>query len=304
MKPTLLILAAGIGSRYGGLKQLDPMGPHGETVMDYAVFDALRAGFGRVVFVLRRESAEAFRTTIGTRYADRTTIDYAFQTLEDLPPGFGVPFGRDKPWGTTQAVLAARDIVREPFAVINADDFYGRESYLVMREFLVPPSPAADPAADYAMVGYQLRQTLSEYGSVARGVCETNGQGLLRSVREMTKVVRTPDGVEDREDPAHPVKLTGDEVVSLNFWGFTPRVFEQLEQVFERFLYQHQSDLKAECYIPAAIDELIAGGRARVRVLPTAACWFGVTYREDKPRVMAAIQRLVEDGGYPAPLWS
>jgi hypothetical protein len=305
MPPTLLILAAGIGSRYGGLKQLDPMGPHGETVMDYAVFDALGAGFRRVVFIVRPKFAELFRATIGARYAGQTRVDYAFQTLEDLPPGFAVPPGREKPWGTTQAVLAARDIIHEPFAVINADDFYGRESYQIMHDFLVAQAqqpPAA--SADYAMIGYQLRQTLSDHGSVARGVCETNGRGLLRSVREMTKVVRVDERVENREDPAHPVELTGDEVVSLNFWGFTPSVFAQFADVFERFLHAHQADLTAECYIPAAIDTLIAGNQARVHVLPTSASWFGVTYREDKPLVMAAIERLVEAGRYPTPLWS
>ncbi|MGH9159654.1 MAG: nucleotidyltransferase family protein [Vicinamibacteraceae bacterium] len=305
MKPTLLILAAGIGSRYGGLKQLDPMGPHGETVMDYAVFDALRAGFGRVVFVVRPEFAELFHTTIGGRYAAQTKVEYAFQTLEDLPPGFAVPPGRAKPWGTTQAVLAARDIIHEPFAVINADDFYGRESYRVMHDFLV--AHAAQPRAagvDYAMIGYQLRHTLSDHGSVARGVCETNGRGLLRSVREMTKVVSVDGRVENREDPGRPVALTGDEVVSLNFWGFTPPVFAQFVEVFARFLDTRRGDLTAECYIPAAIDTLIARNEARVHVLPTSASWFGVTYREDKPLVMAAIQHLVEAGRYPTPLWS
>lgn len=273
--------------------------------MDYAVFDAIGAGFARIVFIVRPEFADVFRTTIGERYASQTRVDYAFQTLEDLPSDFEVPPGREKPWGTTQAVLAARDIIHEPFAVINADDFYGRESYRIMHDFLVTRSQQSPAAvADYAMIGYQLRQTLSAHGSVARGVCETNGQGLLRSVREMTKVVRVDGRVENREDPAHPVELTGDEVVSLNFWGFTPSVFAQLAEIFERFLRARRADLTAECYIPAAVDTLIARNRARVHVLPTSASWFGVTYREDKPLVMEAIQHLVEAGRYPSPLWS
>lgn len=303
--PTLLILAAGIGSRYGGLKQLDPVGPHGETVMDYAVFDALGAGFGRVVFIVRPEFAERFRTTIGVRYAGQTKVDYALQTLADLPAGFDVPPGREKPWGTTHAVLAARGIIHEPFAVINADDFYGRESYRIMHDFLTDRAQApAAAVADYAMIGYQLRQTLSDHGSVARGVCETNGRGLLRSVREMTKVVRVDGRAENREDPAHPVELTGDEVVSLNFWGFTPAVFAQFADVFEHFLHTRRGDPTAECYIPAAVDTLIGRHQARVHVLPTSASWFGVTYRDDKPLVMAAIHRLVDAGRYPTPLWS
>ena len=301
MKPTLVILAAGMGSRYGGLKQVDPVGPSGETIMDYSVFDAVRAGFDRVVFVIRRDFEEVFRTTIGAKYAGAVPVDYAFQSTDDLPPGFTVPAERAKPWGTAHAIRAARGVVQAPFAAINADDFYGRDAFQRLAEFLTQPRAAARPR--FAMVGYRLGQTLSEHGSVARGVCDVDAAGRLVTVTEMTKIVRVAGGAENREDPARPVALTGAERVSMNLWGFTPELFTALEARFPAWLAAHAQNPKAEWYIPFVVDELVGEGAAEVQVLPTESAWFGVTYREDKPLVVAAVQRLVQAGEYPAKLW-
>ena len=301
MKPTLVILAAGMGSRYGGLKQVDPVGPSGETIMDYSVFDAVRAGFDRVVFVIRRDFEEVFRTTIGAKYAGAVPVDYAFQSVDDLPPGFTVPAERAKPWGTAHAIRAARGVVQAPFAAINADDFYGRDAFQRLAEFLTQPRAAARPR--FAMVGYRLDQTLSEHGSVARGVCDVDAAGRLVTVTEMTKIVRVAGGAENREDPARPVALTGAERVSMNLWGFTPELFTALEARFPAWLAAHAQNPKAEWYIPFVVDELVGEGAAEVQVLPTESAWFGVTYREDKPLVVAAVQRLVQAGEYPAKLW-
>lgn len=302
MRPTLLILAAGMGSRYGGLKQVDPVGPSGETIMDYSVFDALRAGFDRVVFVIRRDFEEIFRTSIGAKYADAVAVDYAFQSVDDLPAGFSVPAERAKPWGTAHAIRAARGVVSAPFAAINADDFYGRDAFQRAADFLAR-APSGGAKAQFAMVGYRLGQTLSENGSVARGVCRTDAQGRLLSVTEMTKIVRTPGGAENREDPERPVALTGEERVSMNLWGFTPDLFRALDARFPAWLARSASNPKAEWYIPFVVDEMIREGAAEVEVLPTESAWFGVTYREDKPLVVEAVRRLVEAGEYPAALW-
>lgn len=301
MKPTVVVLAAGMGSRYGGLKQVDPVGPSGETIMDYSVFDALRAGFGRVVFVIRRDFEEVFRTTIGAKYAGVIDVDYAFQAADDLPPGFAVPEARAKPWGTAHAIRAARQVVKTPFAAINADDFYGRDAFQRLGAFLMR-EPAADKPR-FAMVGYRLDQTLSENGSVARGVCKVGPDGLLETVTEMTKLVRVPGGAENREQPECPLALTGAELVSLNLWGFTPALFSALETRFPAWLSTHAENPKAEWYIPFVVDELIREGEAEVEVLPTRSAWFGITYREDKPQVVASIQALVEAGEYPRKLW-
>lgn len=303
MTPTLLVLAAGMGSRYGGLKQLDPMGPHGETVMDYAIFDALRAGFGRVVFVIRRDFEEPFKTQVLSRYAGRIDATYCFQDMDQLPGGYTRPADRTKPWGTTHAILAARDIVKEPFAAINADDFYGRQSYQVLHDFLADPARQQDPTR-YAMVGFTLRYTLSPHGTVARGVCVTDAQGHLKSIREMTKVLPVGDHVENQDGSSDPPeRLTGDEPVSMNMWGFTPALFPQIEKAFEEFLAAHGQDLKSESYIPATVDVLINRGECVVEVLPTTSRWFGVTYREDKPGVVQAMADLANSGEYPAPLF-
>ena len=301
MKPTLVILAAGMGSRYGGLKQVEPMGPSGETIMDYSIYDAVRAGFDRVVFVIRRDFETEFRQVIGAKYSRVIDVDYAFQALNDLPPGFKLPPERTKPWGTAHAIRAARNHVTAPFAAINADDFYGRHAFQQLSGFL--QRCTATPPTRFAMVGYRLDQTLSDFGSVARGVCTLGSDNLLRNVQEMTKLVRIPGGAENRENAASPLALTGSERVSLNLWGFTPELFAILEERFPKWLSTHIQDLKAEWYIPFLIDTLIQENRAEVEVLPTDSSWFGVTYREDTTHVIDAIRKLVETGEYPPRLW-
>lgn len=301
-KPTLLILAAGMGSRYGGLKQLDPMGPHGETVLDYSVFDALRGGFGKVVFVIRRDFEEDFRTKVGSHFDQHIPVEYAFQDLNDLPEGFAVPEGRVKPWGTTHAVLAAADAVKEPFAMINADDFYGRDAFAKLAANLQTLQPA-NGKSQYSMVGFKLSNTLSDNGSVSRGVC-TRKDGKLSSVTEMKTIVKTPAGARNEEDPANPVELTGDELVSMNFFGFTPELFPQLRTAFVDFLKAQGTELKSECYIPQCVDDLIRDGVAEVEVLETSSSWFGVTYPEDKAVVVDSIKALTDSGEYPSPLWT
>jgi hypothetical protein len=303
MKPTLVILAAGMGSRYGGLKQVDPVGPSGETIMDYSVFDSVRAGFDRVVFVIRRDFEEAFRTAIGSRYEGVIAVDYAFQAADDLPPGFTVPETRAKPWGTAHAIRAARKVVDTPFAAINADDFYGRDAFRRLGVFLTQAQAQVAAKPRFAMVGYRLDQTLSENGSVARGVCKVGAGGLLETVTEMTRLVRVPGGAENRENADCPVKLTGAERVSMNLWGFTPALFSALEARFPAWLKAHADNPKAEWYIPFVVDELVSERAAEVDVLPTESAWFGVTYREDKPHVVAAVQALVSRGEYPSKLW-
>lgn len=301
-RPALVVLAAGMGSRYGGLKQIDPVGPHGEVVLDYSVFDARRAGFGSVVFVIRRDLERAFRETVGRRFEDRIEVRYAFQEVESLPPGFTVPPGRTKPWGTGHAVLSARPAVVEPFAVINADDFYGADAYQQLAGFLAEDRAANDDT--YAMVGFELRRTLSEHGTTARGVCVVDGDGCLASVQELTAIERTAEGVRNREPDGGFRALTGEETVSMNCWGCTPGFFQHLEAAFQEFLTAHAGSVKAEFYLPAAVNALIERRRARVRVLPTRADWFGVTYREDRPVVIASIQRLIAAGVYPEQLWA
>ena len=300
MKPTLVVLAAGMGSRYGGLKQVDPVGPSGEAILDYSVFDAIRGGFGKIVFVIRKDFEAEFREKVGAKYAGVFPVEYCFQDLADIPAPFAVPEGRTKPWGTAHATRAARGAVREPFAVINADDFYGRDAMAKLGTFLA----AVDPASlHFAMVGYKLVLTLSENGSVARGICSVAPDGTLRGVTEMTKLVRAGGVAENREDEARPVQVPLDARVSMNCWGFTPRLFEELEARFSAFLAARGGEMKSEWYIPFVVDELIREGKADCAVLPTDSSWFGVTYREDKPYVMAEIKKLVDAGEYPATLF-
>ncbi len=291
-------MAAGMGSRYGGLKQIDPVGPAGETIIDYSIYDALRAGFGKLVFVNRQDIEQAFKETVGARFEKRVPVEYVFQELEKLPQGFSVPAGRTKPWGTTQAVLMAEGVIKEPFAVINADDFYGAESYRVLAEHLTSGSE------DYAMVGFVLRNTLSDFGSVARGVCRVNAESYLERIEELTNIERENDGAKNTAPDGTVTRLSGNEPVSMNFWGFTPRIFSQLNEVFDGFLKRSGNELKTESYVPAAVGELITAGQARVKVLHSADPWFGVTYREDRPRVVDSIRKLVDAGAYPASLWS
>lgn len=297
MKPALLVLAAGMGSRYGGLKQIEPIGPGGETIIDYSVFDALRAGFGKLVFVIRRDIERPFREIIGARFESKLPVEYVYQELHSLPSGFSAPATRQKPWGTGHAVLAGRSAVQEPFAVINGDDFYGRSSFALLAEHLQSHS------TDLAMVGFVLKNTLSEFGAVARGVCRTTPDGYLDTVTEITGIERK-NGIIQHPDAAgqgHP--LTGEEIVSLNTWGFQPSVFGQFEEEFRAFLAESADNPKAEFYIPSAVNNLLRKGAARLRVLRTPDSWFGVTYREDRPRVVESIRRLVAQGEYPERLW-
>ena len=291
-KPTLVLLAAGMGSRYGGLKQVDPVGPSGETLLDYSIYDALRAGFGKVVFIIRHDIEAQFREVVGKRFEGRVPVDYAFQELADLPVGFTAPEGRTKPWGTTHAILAATNVVREPYAVLNADDFYGRESFVTIARHLTSGSQ------DLAMVGFQLKNTLSDHGTVARGVCGVGADGYLTSVEEFTKIEKTASGACEGDR-----NFTGDELVSMNFWGFHPALFPALKERFTAFLQKGGGEQKSECYIPATVNELMVAGKARVKMLSSSSPWFGVTYKEDKPRVVESIAKLVERGEYPANLW-
>jgi UTP-glucose-1-phosphate uridylyltransferase len=301
MKPTLLVLAAGMGSRYGGLKQIDPMGPSGETILDYSVFDALRAGFGKVVFIIRPDFEQDFRERIAAKFAGQIEVGFAFQTLDRLPAGFAVPAGREKPWGTTHAILCAKDAVHTPFAVINADDFYGRESYATLGQYL---AGLQNSDLTYAMVGFTLKHTLSEHGTVARGVCQADGQGLLTDIQELTKIAKTATGAENRAEDGVVTHLNGEEPVSMNMWGFTPSIFPQLEKDFSAFLQAKGQELKSESYIPMAVGNLVKSRQATCRILRTSAAWFGVTYREDKAMVQASILAQVHQGNYPTSLWS
>jgi len=297
MKPTLLILAAGMGSRYGGLKQIDPVGPAGETIIDYSIYDALRAGFGKLVFVIRKDIEQPFKEIVGARFAKRAPVEYVFQELDKLPPGFSVPAGRTKPWGTTHAILMAEHAVREPFAAINADDFYGRQAYHLLAQHLISGT------TDYAMVGFILRNTLSEFGSVARGVSRVDEKNYLTSIVEMLKIEPDGQGAKNTDADGKTTKLTGDEAVSMNFWGFTPALFPQLRAQFTEFLKKSGQEQKSECYIPATVGELVTAGQARVKVLRSPDSWFGVTYREDRPRVVESIRALIARGDYPEKLW-
>lgn len=297
---SLLVLAAGMGSRYGGLKQLDPMGPSGETLLDYSVYDALRAGFDRVVFLIRRDIEEEFRSKIGARYEGKINVEYAFQELDALPGGYTVPAERKKPWGTTHAIWCAREKLSGPFIAINADDFYGVKAYEVLAGFL--KGKAAD-ATSFAMAGYRLDNTLSDHGSVARGVCSVDAQGNLITIEECTGIEHKGGRIFQKSADGTERTFTGEEPVSMNFWGLTPAAFPLLEEKLTAFLATNSGDLKAECYIPMSLGELNEQGQASLAVLPTDALWFGVTYREDKPKVTESLAALHAKGQYPTPLW-
>ena len=284
----LVILAAGMGSRFGGLKQVQPVGPAGELIIEYSAYDALRAGFGRLVLVIRKDIEADFRATIGKRLESRMDVAYVFQETGA---------GRTKPWGTGHAVLAARDAVRGPFAVINADDFYGAAGYQTLAAHFAA-------SADCAMVGYPLRQTLSEFGTVSRGLCATDASGRLLGITEITKIEKTATGARYIGADGTPQALTGDEIVSMNFWGFTPLVFPQLERLFADFQVKQAGDPKAEFYLPTAISTLNERGETKVALLKSTDAWFGITYREDLAASQAAIGALIRDGRYPAPLWA
>lgn len=294
-RPTLLILAAGMGSRYGGLKQLDAMGPMGETMLDYAVQDAISAGFAKIVFVIRRDFEAEFHKHISSRYDARIDLQFAYQSLEDLPAGFTPPPARTKPWGTAQAIYAARNIIAEPFAVINADDFYGKESYEILAKQLSEEDPTT---LSISMVGYQLAKTLSPHGSVNRGVCQLH-KNKLKTVEEYTNIAANAAGVVIGKNlKGDRQVLSSHTVVSMNCWGFTPQIFAAIEAHFIAFLKERGSEMKSECYIPTVVDELIHTGQAECQVMLTCSPWFGVTYPEDKERVVASLKELCESGQY------
>lgn len=301
MKPALIVMAAGIGSRYGGLKQIDPIGPSGEIILDYSVYDAIRAGFNKVVFLINRSIEAAFRQKIGRAVEQQVDTAYVFQDLTALPPGFNVPEGRVKPWGTGHAVLSCRNAISGPFAVINADDFYGASAFEALEKQL---SQVDAGAATYSMVGYRLRNTLSENGYVARGVCSVSPQGLLQNIHERTRIESFPDGIKFTENGSDWVTLPPDTPVSMNSWGLTPTLFAELEARFPLFLQRSTNNpLKAEFFLPNVIGELLEEGKAQVQVLPTHEKWFGVTYPQDRPVVQQALQNLIQRGVYPAQLW-
>lgn len=301
MKPTLIVLAAGMGSRYGKLKQLDPVGPSGEVILDYSVYDAIRAGFGKVVFVIRKEIEKEFKEAIGPKFRDSIQVEYVFQELENLPDGFEVPEGRVKPWGTSHAVMMAKDIIKEPFAIINADDFYGAESFKIMADHL--SGLGVDESDNYFMVGYPLNKTLSDFGSVSRGVSEVDEDGFLKNITERTHIEKTSFGAryKDGEDFKD---LTGNEIVSMNFFGFTPSYFIYSENMFKIFLEENKENLKAEFFVPFVVNKLVDDKKVKLKVLSSDTEWFGITYLEDKPFVEKKIRDLINEGIYTSDLWS
>ena len=299
MKPTLFILAAGMGSRYGGLKQLDGLGPNGETIMDYSVFDAMRAGFGKVVFVIRKDFEEDFRRVVLSKYADHVPCEVCFQGIDNLPEGFTRNPERTKPWGTNHAVLMAKDLIHEPFMVINADDFYGKESFEVMAKFLLSVN---GEQGKYCMAGYRVGNTLSEHGTVSRGVCATDKMGFLTDVVERT-AIENKNGHIVYQDNGVDVEIPFETPVSMNMWGFTPEYFTYAEEAFKAFLTENAQELKAEFYIPTLVNDMIKAGKATCQVLDTTAKWFGVTYADDRQMVVDKIQALVDAGVYPNKLF-
>ena len=305
MKPTLFLLAAGMGSRYGGLKQMDGLGPNGETIMDYSIYDAIKAGFGKLVFVIRKDFEDDFRKKIVSKYENHLPVEVVFQSLDKLPEGFTVPEGREKPWGTNHAVMMGEDVIKEPFAVINCDDFYGRDSFQVMGKFLSELPEGS--TGKYAMVGFRVGNTLSESGTVSRGVCATDASQYLQSVVERTKIERKDDGVIRflDDDGTTWTGLEENTPVSMNFWGFTPDYFAPSDEFFKDFLSLEstKTNLKAEFFIPLMVDKLIREQKATVKVLDTTSKWFGVTYPEDRPDTVAKIAKLIEEGVYPEKLF-
>lgn len=302
MKPTLLLLAAGMGSRYGGLKQLDGLGPNGETIMDYSIYDAIQAGFGKIVFVIRKDFEQQFRDQILSKYEGHVPVELCFQSLDKLPEGYTVPEGRTKPWGTNHAVLMAKNLIKEPFCVINCDDFYNRDCFMVIGRYLA--SLPEGSKNRYAMVGFRVGNTLSDNGSVSRGICSTDADGNLTTVVERTEIERREDKVQYK-DGADWVTVADNTPVSMNVWGFTPDYFDYSEAYFKEFLDAPttKTNPKAEYFIPLMVNKLINDGTASVKVLDTTSKWFGVTYSADRPSVVAKIQKLIDEGVYPNKLF-
>jgi hypothetical protein len=299
-KPTLVVLAAGMGSRYGGLKQIDPVGPSGEVILDYSVYDAIRAGFGKVVFIIRHDIEEAFKEALGSHFTGRIPVEYAFQRMDDLPGGFAVPEGRVKPWGTTHATLACRDLVKEPFGVINADDYYGRDSFKLLADCL---NARMGKRGDHVLIGFPLRNTVSDHGTVSRGICGVGADGKLTSVEECHHIRPVPGGIEVGRASGVEI-MDGSQTVSMNMWGFTPDIFQQGLNGFARFLKGLENPLKGEYYLPLLVQDLIDGGLGTVEVVQSDETWLGVTYPEDKPLVAAGIRKLIRAGVYPEKLWA
>jgi NDP-sugar pyrophosphorylase family protein len=297
--PTLLVLAAGMGSRYGSLKQLDPFGPNGETLIEYSVFDAVRAGFGKVVFVIRQSMATDFTTLVLDKFTGFIPVDFVFQELGNLPPGYKVPENREKPWGTGQAVLVAGTKIKEPFAVINGDDFYGYDSFRLIADFLKEESPENQ----YGLVGFRLKNTLSEHGAVSRGICEINQFGFLESVTELTQIYAKGQDIFYKNEKDQEIALTGNEIVSMNLMGFAPTVFPYFEKYFTAFLAEKGHLPKSEFYLPEVLNKLVQTNTIRTKVLPTPEKWFGITYANDKPVVQEKIKGLIAQGMYPENLW-
>lgn len=299
MKPTLFILAAGMGSRYGGLKQLDGLGPSGETIMDYSVYDALRAGFGKIVFVIRKDFEQEFREKIISKYEGHVPVEVVFQDIKKIPEGFSVNPERSKPWGTNHAVLMGKDVIKEPFGVINADDYYGAESFRILGDFL---RSVEGKRNCYCMIGFNIENTLSENGGVSRGLCEVDANGNLTGVTECHGIERKEGRliqvVEGQEMP-----FPEDANVSMNMWGFTPDYFDYSEKAFVKFLEANHNELKAEFYIPTVVNDLIQNGQIELKVLETPSKWFGVTYAADRPATVAQFKKLVDEGTYPTPLF-
>lgn len=302
---TLVIMAAGIGSRFGGgIKQLAPVGPNGEIIMDYSIHDALEAGFSKIVFIIRRDLEKDFKEVIGNRIEQVAKVEYAYQELSDLPQGYSVPEGRTKPWGTGQAVLSVKGLVNEPFLVINADDYYGKEGFRKIHDYMVNTMDENSPVYEMCMAGFVLANTLSENGSVTRGVCVVNTDKTLKQVTETFDIQRTADGLAARDAQGEQVQVNADQLVSMNMWGLPPAFLDELERGFPAFLDSiPEGNLKAEYLLPQIIDRLVKSGKARVKVLDTHDKWFGVTYQEDKAAVVASIRKLVDDGVYPEKLF-
>ena len=303
MKPTLLLLAAGMGSRYGGLKQLDGLGPNGETIMDYSIYDAIRAGFGKIVFVIRKDFEQEVREKILSKYEGHIPAELVFQSLDSLPEGFTPPEGRVKPWGTNHAVMMAAKVIKEPFCVINCDDFYNRDAYMVIGKFLADlPEGSTNK---YAMVGFRVGNTLSENGTVARGICSKNEEGDLTTVVERTEIMRVDGPICYKDEEGKWVPIEDNTPVSMNMWGFTPDYFEHSEAYFKEFLSdpKNMENLKAEFFIPLMVNKLICENTSTVKVLDTTSKWFGVTYSADRPSVVEKIQKLIEEGVYPSKLF-
>jgi len=300
MKPTLFILAAGMGSRYGGLKQLDGLGPNGETIMDYSVFDALRAGFGKIVFVIRHSFEKDFVESVVSKYREIVPVEIVFQEVEYVPAGISYNVKREKPWGTNHALMMGEEVIHEPFAVINADDFYGKESFEVLVDFL---QSVENKTNAYCMVGYRVGNTLSESGAVSRGICSTDEQGFLTSVVERTHIEEKGGTIIYLDEHGVENQISANTPVSMNMWGFTPDYFAYSKESFAKFLQAHGHDIKSEFYIPTVVNELISEKRATCKVLDTPSKWFGVTYAEDRPQVVLKINELVRKGIYPSMLW-